>query len=85
MAKAKKKTGKGRAAKRPAARKSRKTAAKRPARSAGASASAKRIAQLEAENRQLRAELAALRAEREQAAAGEPGAEGEDRPPAADF
>jgi hypothetical protein len=84
MAKAKKKTGKGRAAKRPAARKSRKTAAaKRPARSAGASA--KRIAQLEAENRQLRAELAALRAEREQAAAGEPGAEGEDRPPAADF
>jgi hypothetical protein len=82
MAKAKKKTGKGRAAKRPAARKSRKTAAaKRPARSAGASA--KRIAQLEAENRQLRDELAALRAE--QAAAGEPGAEGEDRPPAADF
>jgi hypothetical protein len=84
MAKAKKKTGKGRAAKRPAARKSRKTAAaKRPARSAGAGASAKRIAQLEAENRQLRDELAALRAE--QAAAGEPGAEGEDRPPAADF
>jgi hypothetical protein len=84
MAKAKKKTGKGRAAKRPAARKSRKTAAaKRPARSAGASA--KRIAQLEAENRQLRDELAALRAEREQAPAGEPGAEGEDRPPAADF
>ncbi len=83
MAKAKKKTGKGRAAKRPAARKSRKTAAKRPAGSAGASA--KRLAQLEAENRQLRAELAALRAEREQAAAGEPGAEGDDSPRAPNF
>jgi hypothetical protein len=83
MAKAKKK-GKGRAAKRPAGRKSRKTAAaKRPARSAGASA--KRLAQLEAENRQLRDELAALRAERDQAPGGEPAAEGEDRPPAVDF
>ena len=83
MAKAKKKkAGKARAAKRTPARKSRKTAAKRPARSAGASA--KRVAQLEAENRQLRNELAALRAEREQAPAGELGAE-EDRPPAADF
>jgi hypothetical protein len=83
MAKAKKKAGKARAAKRKPARKSRKTAAKRPARSAGASA--KRVAQLEAENRQLRDELAALRAEREQAPAGEPESEGEDRPPAVDF
>ncbi len=85
MAKAKKKkAGKARAAKRTSARKSRKTAAaKRPARSAGASA--KRVAQLEAENRRLRDELAALRAEREQAPAGEPEPEGEDRPPAVDF
>ena len=84
MAKAKKKkAGRARAAKRTPARKSRKTAAKRPARSAGASA--KRVAQLEAENRQLRDELAALRAEREQAPAGEPEPEGEDRPPAVDF
>ena len=80
MAKAKKKTGKARAAKRTPARKSRKTAAaKRPGRSAGASS--KRVAQLEAENRQLRDELAALRAEREQAGGGEPAPGGEDRPP----
>ena len=85
MAKAKKKkAGKARAAKRTPARKSRKTAAaKRPARGGGASA--KRVAQLEAENRQLRDELAALRAEREQAPVGEPGGEGEDRPPAVDY
>jgi hypothetical protein len=83
MAKAKKKAGKARAAKRKPARKSRKTAAKRPARSAGGSA--KRIAQLEAENRRLRDELAALQAERDQAPAGEPAPESEDRPPAVDY
>ena len=84
MAKAKKgKKSKARAAKRTSARKGRKTAAKRPARSAGAST--KRIAQLEAENRQLRDEIAALRAERDQARADEPAGEEEDRPPAVDF
>lgn len=84
MAKAKKgKKSKARAAKRTSARKGRKTPAKRPARSAGAST--KRIAQLEAENRQLRDEIAALRAERDQAPAGEPAGEEEDRPPAVDF
>jgi hypothetical protein len=80
----KKKAGKARAAKRTPARKSRKkAAAKRPARSAGTSP--KRIAELEAENRRLRDELAALRAERESAPAAEPAPEGEDRPPAVDF